>query len=179
MNDLERLALAALVHDLPGLLGKTGTSLLADDHPVLKLAHLEGGPKAILDQAEAYAMSDHTERRLVTDEALVSIFSRIQLQPRPELADLQYHPVGALPSSEESQDRLFPVSAPDATGLATHLQALAAELDWLDSNVDLEQFSHAYHHLLALLGRWTWCLPAHSQDVALFDHAKLTSAIAA
>jgi CRISPR-associated protein Csm1 len=52
-------------------------------------------------------------------------------------------------------------------------------MDDLAHSVDLNHFEHVYSHLLAVLQQYTWCLAAHAEDVALFDHLKLTSAIAA
>jgi CRISPR-associated protein Csm1 len=56
---------------------------------------------------------------------------------------------------------------------------LVDELAWLGANVNMAQSKIARHHLVTVLHHYTWCLPAHSQDIAFFDHAKLTSAIAA
>ncbi len=176
MNDLEQLALAALVHDLPVLLAATSVS--TDAQRILDLASLDHPPlAAILEQAQDYAAPGSDDRAKLVSDALLSVFSHIQLD-QGQKPPLSYYPLAPLPATYNSQEKLFPGTAKDPTGLAGHLQKLASELDWLGAAVDVERFERVYQHLLALLQRYTWCLPAHRQDVALCDHVKLTSAIA-
>jgi CRISPR-associated protein Csm1 len=179
MTGLEQLVLAALVHDLPPLTEKTGASVSADAQRVLDLARLDQPILvAMLDQAQGYAMPGDSSRQLVTTQPLTSIFSRIQLERRQE-PQPQYCWFTPLPSTNSPQNGLFPKPASNVSRLATHVQELATELSWLGSEVDLTQFACVYQHLMALLQKYGWCLPSHNADVALFDHAKLTSAIAA
>ncbi len=179
MNDLERLALAGLVHDLPALTAGIKTPPSKEAECILDLARLdEPALVAILEQAEQYAMPRGAGRAQVTNQPLLSVFSLLQIN-QLQTPQSQYHQFAPLPSTTESQARLFPSAEADPAGLSAHVQELASQLDWLGSHVDLTQFDRAYHHLTAVLQRYGWCLPGHSPDAALLDHARLTSAIAA
>jgi len=174
MDNLEQLALAALAHDLPALMAESKTPL----PPVLDLVRLDDPALVtILEQAEVYATPQGVNHKRLTDGPLLSIFSLLQIK-QTELPQPHYHRFAPLISTDKEQEGLFPTPEMDSSGRASHLQKLAAELKWLGAQVDLARFDRAYPHLLALLQRYGWCLPSHSADVALFDHAKLTSAIA-
>lgn len=177
MNDVERVAVAGLVHDLPALFAATDTTVPADVQPLLDLASpATPALTEILRQSERYAMAGSGD--LITDEPLVSIFSRIRLW-QTEDVEPRYHQIGALPASTESHQHLFPETSIDVTNVGKHVEEIVDQLEWLVSTVDVSRFDRIYPHLLALLQKYDWCLPAHSRDVSLFDHAKLTSAIAA
>lgn len=181
MDELQQLALAALVHDLPALMASTGSDVSSEAQQVLRLAQLSDPVlAAILEQAEAHAMSGGSRHKLVTDQPLVSIFSRVKLDHSPQVA---YHQLASLPADTAVPDQwqqLFPISTLglDRSEVTTYVQSLAKKLGWLGAFVAMEQFDCIYAHLLALLQQYGWCLPGHSQDVTLFDHARLTSAIA-
>ncbi len=178
MDDLEKLALAGLVHDLPALMPGAGITPPAGAQRLLALAQ-PGSPalETILHRAEQFAGAGNENRPLALDKALISIFSRVQLWQSAE-PDLKYYRLAPLPRAEAPQELLFPGNEPEMTGLPGHVRELARELDWLATHVDLEDFERVYAHLLALLQRYTWCLPAHAQDVSFFDHARLASASA-
>src|SRR5215212_10698695 len=93
MNACERLALAALAHDLPGLLQQLPTPLSTGLRQTLDLARLDDAPvlAAILEQAEAFACEPAHDRALVANQALISIFSRIVLDASGEPAPVYRH----------------------------------------------------------------------------------------
>lgn len=150
-RDLGHLALAALTHDLRRLMNEAGVELLASAQCVLDLADLRDRPEleTLLEQAGTYATGGQAGQ-LAADQALLSIFSRVRLYQEQEPAP-RYYGFGLLPSTEQDQGLLFPSSSRAAAGLKDHLQAWAAELDWLSPAVEAEQFELVYLHLLALL----------------------------
>ncbi len=178
MNQLERLALAALVHDLPALFAEAKVPVSAYAQRVLNFALLpDPALGAIMEQAEAYAMPADSQCSLVCHQSLQSIFSLLQIHDSQKLVPV-YHQFAALPATTAALDALFPASQDVAEEYHTHLRTFATCLDWLGRCVDLSNFKQTYSHLLATLQRYSWCLPAHSRDTTIFDHARLTSAIA-
>jgi CRISPR-associated protein Csm1 len=90
-----------------------------------------------------------------------------------------FHPLHSLRSTRLSQSDLFPTPEVDFSDFNRHLDELAQALIDLTPLVEADDFSRLYNHLLATLQRYAYCLAAHSSDVALFDHLRLTGAIAA
>lgn len=151
--------------------------LLAQEAPV-EVRHL----CLLVSQADNYSSAEREETQSRSDfktTPLASVFSRIQLgpstPPRPH-----FYPVQAALAAET----VFPTTQatlnPSVT--AKHVAAFAQELRTLSSILD-QDFRTFYHHLLALLEKFAWCLPANTQeafpDVSLYDHLRTTSAIAA
>lgn len=64
-----------------------------------------------------------------------------------------------------------------------HLAGLGAELIDVITKYGSADFHVLFTHLLAVLERYTWCLPSNSQeeipDISLYDHLRTTAAIAA
>lgn len=183
MQPLEQIALAGLGHDLPALLALAGLTPTAAAQRVLALVQSPAYPEwaALLAQAEHYARPADSPPTLQANQPLQTIFSLIQRRERPENPPT-FYPWVALPATAAEAARweqLFPVAAPPAAGFSQHVAALARQLDGLGREVDLTRFDRVYPHLLALLGRYGWCLASHSPDMSLLDHARLTSAIAA
>jgi len=181
MNLFERLVLAGLGHDLPDLLAPFGeTALSPAGQQVLGLTQLDRAAqlKPLLQEAERYATPEGTPGQLVTDQSLRSVFSRVQLEAEADPPPAYYR-LSPLAATWSNQNRRFPRQRPDRSDRAAYLVRLAKGLNSLGETVDLAAFGPVYHHLLALLQRYGWCLPAHSAEVSFFDHARLTSAIVA
>ena len=171
MDDFQKVVLAALLHDLDKLpeIAEALAPLnwqAARQDPVLS---------RILLQAEAYSSGSEPGAPLAKPP-LASIFSRVQLDHRPLT---YYRRIASLAKTEADQTHLFPTDLEVADDLEDYLRALAAELRELVEMVELEDFYRLYDHLLAVLQRYAWCLPAHVNDVSLFDHLKMVSAVAA
>ncbi|MBC8263344.1 MAG: type III-A CRISPR-associated protein Cas10/Csm1 [Anaerolineales bacterium] len=179
MQDFERVVLAGLVHGLGGLFERAGVALTEAMKRLLVLGELEDPVLAvILEQAHRYAAGGASLEQALVQAPLVSIFSRVHLW-HPEELRPSYHRLAPLPDSASDQTAIFPTESGDLEGLNAHVEEFARALDDLTQSVDVNRFDHLYNHLLAVLQRYTWCLAGHAEDVALFDHLKLTSAIAA
>jgi len=178
MNHLETCVVAGLLVDLAELFEAATIELSEQTRRVLALARpAEPALQTMLAQARAYAGGGGAGRSLRTDQPLISIFSRVE---KDEPAPTCYQTLAPLPpTTARSLEALFPVASPPQTNLEPHLRDLAADLAWLADEVGLDQFRLLYTHLLALLQRYTWCLPGSGQDISLFDQAKLTAAMAA
>jgi hypothetical protein len=176
MEQVERLALMGLIHDLKELANVASAPL---PHRIVDLARLDYQPSlhAILGQAEAYA-TPGAPRQPLSQAALRSIFSFVSFQD--DIAPpVVLRALAPLPATAQAQDALFPVPSVDTTRRGGYVRAMLDALAQLAADVDLDRFDHAYPHLLAWLQRFGWCLPAHRDDVSLYDHARLTCAIAA
>src|ERR1051326_2230457 len=141
MNHLERLALAALTHDLRALIGDA-----QEAQRVFDLARLDDPAlSAVLQQAQEYAAPRSAKLEQLTSASLLSIFSLLQIKhlqpPQPH-----YHRFAPLLSTTEAQTGLFPTPEMDSSGRVAHLQKLASELHWLGAHVDLARFDRAYPH---------------------------------
>jgi len=172
MNDFERTVLAALLHDLDKLpqlaeaLAPLGWQVVRRD---LVLSY-------ILAQAEAYASPESEPGAPLAEPPLISIFSRVQLDHQPPTC---YQKLAPLAETGADQSYLFPTDSETVGDLENYLQGFAAELQELVDTIGSEEFDRLYNHLLAVLRRYAWCLPAHANDVSLFDHLRMASAIAA
>ncbi|RLC96210.1 MAG: type III-A CRISPR-associated protein Cas10/Csm1 [Chloroflexi bacterium] len=126
---------------------------------------------------------------------LMSVLERVNRGSDDELR-LRYH-ARPLPSthdmsSDESDYLVFPrlFEVYSAGELNRHLQRFGAEFRSLfreggkgHTVVNNSSFDAFLAHLITLVYRYTWCIPANTQetvpDVSLFDHLKTTAAIAA
>jgi CRISPR-associated protein Csm1 len=179
MQDFERVVLAGLVHGLGGLFERAVVTPTEATKRLLALGELENPAlAAILEQAHRYAAGGANLEQALAQVPLVSIFSRVHLR-QPEESKLNYHRLAPLPDTASDPMAIFPTESGDLGGLSAHVEEFARALDDLAQSVDVNRFDHLYSHLLAVLQQYTWCLAGHVEDVALFDHLKLTSAIAA
>ncbi len=172
------LAIAALLHDLPKAFKQAGDLDFNIDAQLL--AYLEFVHPAfdrIIDQAERYATTGETYKDVITNQPLRSIFPNVQLQARSDNAP-RYYPLKPLPATAEGQDVIFCQAEKDGSGYGDLLKQLGEALNALVDKLSLDDHPRVYHHLLALLERFAWSLPCHTTDISLYDHAKLTSAIA-
>ena len=181
MKDVGRLALAGLVHDLPALFSKFGVTLSERPQQILALAQLsDPSLSAILSQAESVLTGTDQTQPLALGRPLISIFSRVSLHS-PDALPPTYYTLAPLPPTDgksEAFDPLFPVSSEPQLSYPSYLRAFVKELDRISFDVDKDSFACLYQHLLALLQQYAWCIPSHSNDVSLFDHLRLSSAIA-
>ncbi|MCX5977787.1 MAG: type III-A CRISPR-associated protein Cas10/Csm1 [Coprothermobacterota bacterium] len=109
---------------------------------------------------------------------LSSVFARLQLQallPTPRAYRLQ--PLDPLHAFPEDFREL------GEGEMNSQLRRFGEEFLNLETTVDRQNEEVLYTHLMALLQRWTWCIPSDTQeevpDVSLYDHLRTTSAIAA
>ncbi len=170
MNDLEQLTLAALLHDIQ-LAGRLPP-------PLAELPPLSPACAALLEQAQACATPPGAAASLL-DQPLISIFARLSLfQPQPPPPRF-YAAAPLPPASAKEMDVLFPSETAQPGGLRPQLDRLADELARVARQVGLQSFERLYTHLSAVLQRHAWCLPVHTPDLPLLDHARLVSALAA
>ncbi|WP_027365630.1 type III-A CRISPR-associated protein Cas10/Csm1 [Desulfotruncus alcoholivorax] len=109
---------------------------------------------------------------------LDSVFARLKLTcPTPEAQKYKLHllnPANAFPQSLQKLD---------VEQTNNYLNAFGREFDSMVQSINLADFDCLYAHLLSILQRYTWCVPANTQemnpDISLFDHLRTTSAIAA
>jgi len=179
MQDFERVVLAGLVHGLEGLLERAEVAPAEATKRLLALGELEDHAlTVILEHAHRYAAGGASLEQALAQVPLVSIFSHVYLW-QPEEPASSYHRLAPLPATASDQTAIFPTESRDLGGLNAHVEEFARALDDLARSVDLNRFDQLYSHLLAVLQQYTWCLAGHAEDVALFDHLKLASAIAA
>jgi len=171
MDDFQKVVLAGLLHDLDRL--PTIAEALAPLN--WQAARQDAVLSYILLQAEAYSSGGEPGAPLAKP-LLASIFGRVQLDHQPPIC---YQRIAPLAETEADQSYLFPTDSEMAGDLEVYLRAFATELRELVDAVEPENFAHLYTHLLAVLQGYAWCLPAHTNDVSLFDHLKMSSAIAA
>ncbi|MFN8566676.1 MAG: hypothetical protein U0Z44_03960 [Kouleothrix sp.] len=171
-----RLALAALIHDLPALVQQAGSAPPELQRVLALAAVADAAEHTLVRQAAAYAMP-RSGAEPVLGRRLQPIFGLVGASAgTPPALTL---PFSSLPAADQSHDRLFPTAAPGQRSLAEHLAAMLKALGQIAAEVDLANFEHSYAHLLAWLQRYGRCLPAHGDELPLCDHARLTSAIAA
>lgn len=110
--------------------------------------------------------------------SLASIFGSLKLtHPIPEIYHYKLHQLD--PSKAFPQ----PLKRLDVKQASCFLSNFKHEFDTMVETIDCTNFDCLYTHLLSLLQRYTWCVPANIQeqipDISLYDHLRTTSAIAA
>ncbi len=118
--------------------------------------------------------------------AQASIFARVSLpQPdNPQPPEVLWHLPAKL-SGLETLANAFPRKQSDFSPgeYNRHLRDFGEAFAALADKLPWDDFAVVYSHMLALLHRYGWCIPADTQeqqpDVSIFDHLKTTSAIAA
>lgn len=113
---------------------------------------------------------------------LTCIFSRVQISnenlvPKPSNYKYKLNMLNPLTA--------FPVDFKDNQSheVNAHLRKFGDDFLMTMRESNLKDFSCLFTRLLALLEKYTWCIPSNTQedipDISLFDHLKTTSAIAA
>ncbi|MBI5653128.1 MAG: type III-A CRISPR-associated protein Cas10/Csm1 [Chloroflexi bacterium] len=167
----ETLLLAALQHDLGALFG-------SEPPAAVRAAANDAEAQKILDQACAWATPGGTHSEPLATTPLVSIFSLLRRDKipagTPQYFDL--HELGA--TNEPGMNYLFPVAQ---TKISRHgyLKNMREKFNALAPEIAHAAFDVQFNHLTAFLQRYARCLPAHSPDVCLYDHLRLTAALAA
>ncbi len=172
----ETLTLAALLHDLPALLGATPP----------ELAHAQADPAlaTLLANAQKWATPEGEHPTTLAPTPLVSVFSLLtacdsreekRLLPRAATRVFDYAP---LASTAAQANYLFPTDAPTQSR-EKHLGVLRATFQQVAQSTTNARFDIRFNHWLAWLQRYAWCLPAHTNDVCLYDHLRLTAALSA
>lgn len=110
---------------------------------------------------------------------LACIFSRVQITESPTPQPYNYKlapldPIYVFPEDFKTNDP-HEVNA--------HLRKFGDDFEKIMKEANLKDFPCLFTHLLAVLEKYTWCIPSNTQedipDISLFDHLKTTSAIAA
>lgn len=145
-----------------------------------------------LSASERGEASDHRQDYKATP--LMSVLERVNRETDDNLK-LRFH-ARALPSSldmssEQSDYLVFPqpFETYSSSELSDHLRRFGREFRALfvggtkgRAPVDKSDFNALLAHLTGIIYRYTWCIPANTQeqvpDVSLFDHLKTTAAIA-
>ena len=134
----------------------------------------------LIRTADYYSLSekvtDGSQDFRGTGTLLESIFAKLRLaEDTPETLYYQLYlldPTVAFPGEagwDQGRGRKF-------------VDGFINEFDNLSNKIALDDFDVVYTHLLSLLQRYTWCLPSSAgkyQDISLFDHLRITSAISA
>ncbi|GAB6158195.1 type III-A CRISPR-associated protein Cas10/Csm1 [Desulfotomaculum varum] len=136
----------------------------------------------LISTADNYSSAERGEQsgeyRDYKTVPLASVFARLKLNhSTPEVYHYKLHslnPVNAFPQSFKTLD---------LQQTNKYLNAFGEEFKTLATSINLTDFNCLFTHLLALLQRYTWCIPSNTQetlpDISLFDHLRTTSAIVA
>jgi len=168
--DYQTLLLAALLHDVSALFGIEKPASVAQ-------AESNAALRAILDRARDWATPGGTHPEKLADAPLISVFSMLSHEniSAPATRVFDYAP---LASTDASAEYLFPRDTTKASR-QIHLQAFQKAYDERLTATASADFDVRFNHLFALFQQFGWCLAAHSNDVCLFDHLRLTVALAA
>lgn len=173
MTDLEIATLAALVHDLPAL--SPGLRQLLQN-----LAPALDAPQAVEAARRAEAAVVGAAGLPLVTGGLRSVWGLVSLTEQLPSLTHAWQPVAPLAPTAAGQAHLFPVAEePAPAERSRHLEAFTTALRSAAEALRGKAFPVLVEHLLALLQQYLWCVPAHSPDVALFDHLKLAAAVAA
>jgi CRISPR-associated protein Csm1 len=115
--------------------------------------------------------------------ALAPIFDRIELTTdhSPAPRHFRQEPLTAT----RHEPPIFPVQGREAdqAEVTGHIRAFGQQFARLRERLDWDNFDCVYTHFLSLLQSYAWCIPSDTQanppDVSLYDHLRVTSAIAA
>jgi CRISPR-associated protein Csm1 len=141
----------------------------------------------LVSRADNLASSERAERatgfRDFRTTALTPVFHRVRLLrdsapaashlPHAEVADLSTEPA------------IFPEPGRQTTGerVTSHIRAFGTAFGRLREQLNWNDFDCVYSHFLSLLGRFAGCIASDTQseppDISLYDHLRLTSAVAA
>ena len=111
---------------------------------------------------------------------LVSVFSRLQLDDDQPIAK-----IASYRTTVFSPEKCFPEKDMqwDAKAAANLIKQFIKEFDKVIPQAGRCSFEAIYTHIVALLYKYTWCIPWKTPDevadISLFDHLITTSAIAA
>ncbi len=172
MADRASIALAGLLHDLPSLSCDVADALqpLA---PYLAPKHRDAVCRAEACLTGASGLP-------LAAGGLRSVWSLLSLQDAPPSLERCWQPMRPLSATRASQKHLFPTKRqPTAQERELLLHSFAQALRRLLPRVQSGGPRVLEPHLLALLQQYLHCVPAHREDEALFDHLRLTAAVAA
>ncbi len=138
----------------------------------------------IVSRADNYASSERGETSPSHHDyrttPLVSVLSRLRIfddRPLPEPS--RYRPAPLL-AHEAFPQRFEAYDSGEIDGL---LREFGSSFRKTISNIDCSHFDVLFAHILAVFNRFLWCIPSNTQeetpDISLFDHLKVSSAIAA
>ncbi len=171
LREYQTVLLAALLHDLGTLFGNDALAPVqeAEANPALR---------QILNEARDAATPGGQHKDVLVASPLVSVFSfltRTGVEPVKTPLKFDYAP---LESTDKPAEYLFPKASPQETR-REYIESFRKAYDDLTSKTANERFFVRLTHLTALVQRFARCLAAHSDDVCLYDHLQLTTAIAA
>lgn len=135
----------------------------------------------LVSRADNYSSSERGKKAEIYQDfkrtPLVSVLSRIKLNKG--LPDPQKYRLAPL-----SPENAFPQKFETYEGdeFNRHLTSFGKEFKDLIENLKHADFDTMLSHIMSLLLKYAWCIPANTQedipDISLFDHLKTTSAIA-
>jgi len=114
---------------------------------------------------------------------LAPVFGQVSLGGGGKATNLRYHPQPL--ESPPSLEAVFPEDLAEYPygEMNDLLTSFGEEFRKLSSVIDKTDFNCVLTHLMGVLYKYTWCIPANTQektpDVSLYDHLKTTAAIAA
>jgi CRISPR-associated protein Csm1 len=185
-REYRTVILGALLHGLGGLgflrAWGDGPARCVDPDLLEVLVQPEGRPSApasvLVSQADALASGEAGPQRAAGTN-LASVFQRVRL-----IGDAPLLPAYVVPAEFvdlRAEPPIFPrPTPPSSEQKAAHSQAFGQALTRLGQQLDWGNFECVYAHILGLLYRFATSIPKKGQeDVCLYDHQCLTSAVAA
>lgn len=145
--------------------------------------------RSLVNQARRLAASDsessanETPTQSADAVLLAPIFDHLELL-QPYAPPRRYFVLQALTSTEQKPPFFSqPAEEIKQSDSTIHTRALISQFERLRAKLNWQNFDCVYTHLLNLLQTYAWCIPAATrsgpQDVSLYDHARVMSAVAA
>jgi CRISPR-associated protein Csm1 len=144
----------------------------------------------LVSRADNLASSERAPRepsqsyRPFRTTGLAPIFNQIELTA-PHTPPPHHFHQEPLTATDEAEPPIFAREGRevDQADVTTHIKAFGEAFDHLAHRLRWDDFDCVYSHILSLLHTYAWCLPSDTQastpDVSLYDHLRVTSAIAA
>ncbi|MBM4049707.1 MAG: type III-A CRISPR-associated protein Cas10/Csm1, partial [Planctomycetes bacterium] len=141
----------------------------------------------LISHADHFSAAERTERAIAFQDfrttALAPTFVHVRLlsDKSPEDCRLAHSELGRA----HEEPPIFPQPGRQAPEheVNEHIRAFGAAFTELADRLNWKDFPTVYAHLLSLLHRFTWCIASDTQtdppDLSLYDHLRVTSAIAA
>lgn len=114
---------------------------------------------------------------------LAPIFDRVELTAPHTPPPRHFHQLPLAATDSEPPIFAREGREADQADVTSHIRAFGERFERLAQRLNWDQFDCVYSHMLSLLHAYAWCLPSDTQasppDVSLYDHLRVTSAIAA
>lgn len=139
----------------------------------------------LMSCAERLASSEPHSHKVGESTAmtLAPIFDRVELTQTNAPPSRHFTLKMLTGTSSKEGPPIFAVegNAPEPSEISAHIEEFKRQLAQLRQCVKWESFECVYTHFLNLLQTCSWCIPSNAQaaDVSLYDHLRVTLAIAA